>query len=336
MNIGIIGNWGHHVGVLEELESMSDLQVAGLTSSSQEEDICFLREKYPEAKVFAHHHEMLRKLALDLVIISTRLDKITSLAIDAANAGCHTICEKPLALKHGDLEMLWNTVMTRKTQCLIMLPNCKQPVLRAAKILVDSGRIGEVKLLNARKSYKCLNKPHAWIGRRDTYGGTLPWVGIHALDFIQIISGCGFSSVSAQHANVNHDLQPEREDIATMSLKLTNGSLATASIDYLRPQSAPSHGDDWLRIVGTRGSLEASMERNSLVVIDADGVQEITGFPAREAHYLPLLQMMPKPGESKPNAETRKGFALTHVALCGRDAADNDCVITNLRGPWDA
>lgn len=335
MKIGIIGNWGHHVCVLEETDLMPDARVVGLAPGIAGEDLSSLQEKYSEAGVYCDHEAMLAAVRPDVVLISTRLDRIAPLAIDTARAGFHCICEKPLALNLRTLRELWDAVVQNKTQCLAMLPNRAHPVLAAAKALVDAGRIGDVKLLNARKSYTCANQPGGWIGQRATYGGTLPWIGIHALDFIQSITGCGFRSVSALHANVAHSLQPDREDICTMSLRLANGAMATASIDYLRPASAPSHGDDWLRIVGTEGSLEAAMDRHRLTALDARGVEEITEFPAPAPYYTRLLRGLPAPGTSGPTPETRLGFALTHTALCARDAADQLTVVADLSGPWD-
>lgn len=335
MKIAIIGNWGHHVCVLEETDLMPEALVVGLAPGIPDENLASMETQYPEAETYDDHLTMLAAAQPDVVLISTRLDRIAPLAIDTARAGFHSICEKPLALDQAALLRLWDAVVASKTHCLAMLPNRTHPVLAAAKAMVDTGRIGNVKLLNARKSYKCANQPAGWIGQRETYGGTLPWIGIHALDFIQAITGCGFSSVSALHANVAHPLQPDREDICTMSLRLTNGAMATASIDYLRPQSAPTHGDDWLRIVGTEGSLEAAMERNCLTIFDADGVHEVTDFAAREPYYPRILRSLPKPGTSGQTPESRLGFALTHTALCARDAADQATVVPDLSGPWD-
>jgi predicted dehydrogenase len=335
MKIAIIGNWGHHVCVLEETDLMPEAQVVGLAPGIPEEDLSSLQTKYPKAETYAAHHSMFAAMQPDVVLISTRLDRIAPLAIDTARAGYHSICEKPLALDQATLRSLWDAVIENRTQCLAMLPSRTHPVLAAAKAMVNAGRIGDVKLLNARKSYKCANQPAGWIGQRATYGGTLPWIGIHALDFIQAITGCGFSSVSALHANVAHPLQPDREDICTMSLRLSNGAMATASIDYLRPQSAPSHGDDWLRIVGTEGSIEAAMERNCLTVFDATGVHEVTEFESRQPYFPPILQKLPRPGEGEPTIETRRSFALTHTALSARDAGDACRIITDLTGPWN-
>jgi hypothetical protein len=111
--------------------------------------------------------------------------------------------------------------------------------------------------------------------------------------------------------------------------------MATASIDYLRAPTAPTHGDDWLRIVGTEGNIEAAMERGYCTITDSEGVHEVTEFEAKKPYYPPILRNLPQPGQSGPTAETRLGFALTHTALCARDAADQGVFISDLSGPWD-
>ena len=40
-----------------------------------------------------------------------------------------------------------------------------------------------MRLIDARKSYK-LGKRPAYYHRRETYGGTIPWVGSHAIDWV--------------------------------------------------------------------------------------------------------------------------------------------------------
>jgi len=334
MKLAIIGNWGHHVCVLEETDAMPDVTVVGIAPGFDGEDLSSLQDKYSDATSYNDHNKMLADEQPDVVIISTRLDKISSLAVDAANAGCHSICEKPLALTHDSLQILWEAIVKNKTQCIAMLPNRNQPVLAAVKQAVESGRIGEVKLLNARKSYKCLNQETGWLGKRATYGGTIPWIGIHALDFINAVCPSPVSSVSAMHANVAHDMQPGREDICILNLKLANGAMASASIDYMRPQFANSHGDDWLRIVGSKGIIEAGMDRGQCTVIDSEGHNDIVNFDKQKPYYAPLIRSFPEAGSGTPAEETCRSFNLTHIGLCARDAADTNTIVKDLSGPW--
>jgi len=336
LKIGLIGNWGHHVHVLEETDAMGDASVVGIAPGFEGEDLSSLESRYGRtATRYADHLAMLSKEQPDWAIISTRLDRIAGLAMDAAGSGCHCICEKPLALNHGDLERLWSAVESSRTQCVAMLPNRNQPVLAAARLAVESGRIGRVKLLNARKSYKFSGNRTGWIAKRESYGGTLPWIGIHALDFIESVLPVPFAGLSAMHANVAHPQDPECEDICAMNLRFQNGALATVSVDYLRPPSAATHGDDWLRIVGTEGSIEAAMERSQCLIVDKDGHSEISSFPERQPYYPPLMRAFPRTELVGPADATRRSFYLTHIALCARDAADTGTIIDGLSPPWD-
>jgi predicted dehydrogenase len=335
MKIGVIGNWGHHGAVLDETDRMPEASAVGIAPGFDAEDLTSLETRYAgTATRYADHRTMLSEKRPDVVIISTRLDRIAGLAADAAHAGCHTICEKPLAVTHEDLARLWRAITSCRTQCIAMLPNRNQPVLAAARRAVESGRIGEVKLLNARKSYKFSGPRSGWIARRVSYGGTLPWIGIHALDFIDSIIPVPITSLSAMHGNVAHPEDPECEDVCTMNLRLEGGALATVSVDYLRPGSANSHGDDWLRIVGTEGSIEAAMERNQCTVIDRDGHGEIADFSERLPYYAPIIRGFPAPGSAGPAEATARSFYLTHVALRARDAADTGTIVSDLTPPW--
>jgi predicted dehydrogenase len=158
----------------------------------------------------------------------------------------------------------------------------------------------------------------------------LPWIGIHALDFIESVLPVPFASLSAMHANAAHPEDPECEDICTLNLRLENGALATVSVDYLRPKAAATHGDDWLRIVGTEGSVEAAMERSRCTIVDADGHREIVDFGERHPYYPPLIRGFPKAGSAGPGEATKRSFYLTHVALRARDAADTGTIVDDL------
>ncbi|WDE97275.1 Gfo/Idh/MocA family oxidoreductase [Lentisphaera profundi] len=335
MKLAIIGNWGHHVHVLQETDEMKDLEVVAIAPGFEGEDLSTMTSQYSKARVYDDHLKMLEQEKPDVVTISTRLDRITQLAIDASKANCHSICEKPLALEHNDLLQLWETIIKNRTQCIAMLPNRNHPVLAFAKQQIEAGRIGDVSLLNARKSYKFGHSRDEWLCKRSSYGGTIPWIGIHALDFINSVSDSPCSSLSAMHANLAHPQFPEIEDSCTLSIKFKNGTLATASVDYLRPLSADGHGDDWIRIVGTSGIIEASMDRGECTIIDSSGHSKITSFDDKSPYYPPLMRTFPKSGTGEITAETRRSFHLSHLGLSARDAADTEEKMIIDKAPWD-
>jgi hypothetical protein len=74
-------------------------------------------------------------------------------------------------------------------------------------------------------------------------------VGIHAVDWVYAFSGKRFLSVDAQCFG-----NPEMAALCRYSME--DGVMASVNLDYYRPASAPTHGDDRIRCAGTAGVLE--------------------------------------------------------------------------------
>jgi predicted dehydrogenase len=318
----VIGAWGHLGVPLDALSRTPDAQAIALAPGSPEDDMAALQRTRPHlapARIYSTSDELLAEAEPDLVIISTRLDRITPVARQVAKARCHMICEKPLAIDLTSLEALQRSVTDAGIQCVPMLHNRTDPMLAAAMAIIQQGRIGDVALINARKSYKWGTRPD-WFGARQSYGGTIPWIGIHALDFIDALSAAAWESVYAAHANIAHAERPDCEDACTLIVRFTDGASATASIDFLRPASAPSHGDDWVRVVGSEGVLEVNMARREGQLIDRSGVHIIeplhVGGPYDDL-FAALLGRRPH-----DLSATQRGFYLTRAALLARESAD--------------
>ena len=338
LKIATIGAWGHLGRVLGEIDQAPQFRVCAMAKALPDEDP---RESYgrnhacaADAAHFDDHRHMLHAIDPDVVIISTRPDRIVPLAIEAAEQGRHLICEKPLALDHVTLKKLWDTCFARGVQCVAILNNHVHPVIAAAREAVRTGRIGTVAIVNARKSYKWANRP-SWFGRRENYGGTIPWIGIHALDFIYSITDQTFTSVAAMHSNVAHASHPQCEDNAALALRLSGGGHATASLDLLRPAAAETHGDDWFRVVGSRGMIEGNMMRKTCTLItDQQPAHDLPLGPLNPT-FTPLLREIDEEIVSpEPSHEMRRAFMLTHVALVARDAADRGAVLPIHPEAW--
>ena len=377
-SIALIGANGHHDAVLDELLEDGGFSFVGLAPATPEDnlDAVLRRQRVlcPESKstdrqtdrltdrltdrptwapaprVFATPEELLDATHPDIAIVSARFDRLPYLSALAARHGCHVISEKPLALDLPALDMLWKAVSDAGVQCATMLSNREQPVLAAALASIRRGDIGRVVLLNARKSYRWGTRPE-WYGDRSLYGGTIPWIGIHALDFIQAAAEASpeqetanykprtakprFASVSARHVNLGHPDRPGCEDVCLLDATLEGGVLASATLDYFRPACAPTHGDDWIRIVGTEGILEAAMERGTCTLL-APGSDSapLPLAPRAPTHAAWLRSLPPRGTRSAPDAVTRRGFLLTQAALVAREAADTNRVLDIPDAPW--
>lgn len=326
----MIGAWGHGSGVFSALNQIPDeFKIVGFAKVLPEDnprELCERLKISDDAPVYENAGHLLADARPQVVIVSTRLDQIAPAAIAGAKAGCHLICEKPLALCHEDLDALDDAVKAANVQCLAILGNCAHPVLQAARRAVQDGLIGDIILCNARKSYKFGTDRPVWFGRRDFYGGTIPWVGMHALDFIESTTSLRFTAVAAMQGNISHPKYPDCEDHCALILRLSNGGHATLSLDFLRPNGAPGHGDDWLRVVGSRGIIEAGLARNTCALITEKQPPVELPLPGPVNFFADLVRKLRDNPESLAEATT-SALHLTRVCLCARDSADRQQVI---------
>lgn len=321
-----IGGFGHSVFVFDDMTGMAEAGLVGLAPAFPGEDISFFtaHDLCTGVPQYADYATMLKELQPDVAVISTRLDVIPEVIIAAANAGCHIIAEKPLALDVDTLRRVHEAVVKNGVKLTAMLSMRSEPQFVAAKQVYDSGIIGEAVLVNGRKSYKWGNRAE-WMGEQAKYGGTIGWVGIHTIDFINFITGLGFRSVAAMKGNFLHPERPACEDNCCLILELSNGGHATASVDLCRPQSAATHGDDWIRIVGTKGVLEArGSDLTCTVMVDSAQPVQVE-LPEKTKIFREFLLAVAGDDSIKiPQAES---FMLTHVCLCAQAAAETGEVV---------
>jgi len=327
MKIVSIGGYGHSVFVFDEILQTDEAKLAAYAPAYAGEDTSIVTSHKiynDNILYYDNYKEMLDNEKPDAVIISTRLDKIAEVAIYAANCGCHLICEKPLAINYNDLENLHETVRKNNTKIMAMLTMRAEPPFIKAREIYQNGKIGEAVLINARKSYKWGSRPE-WFGDKSKYGGTIGWIGIHALDFINFITELDFVSVTAMKSNFSHFERKDCEDNVAMILELSNGGHATVSVDFFRPKSAETHGDDWIRIVGTKGVLEASTAKNNCVIITDEETKTIIPENVENKIFKNFFNSLIR--KIEPEISMEIPFMLTNATLKAQEATGKQLLI---------
>jgi len=321
-----IGGFGHSVFVFDDMTGMEEAKIVALAPAFEGEDISFFtgHDLCKGVKEYPDYGKMIEEVKPDVAVISTRLDIIPQVIIDAANAGCHIIAEKPLALDKDNLEKVRKAIKDNNVRLTAMLSMRSEPEFIAAKNVYESGVIGEAVLVNGRKSYKYGKRPD-WFGDKDKYGGTIGWVGIHAFDFINFVTGLGFGKTAAMQGNFSHPERPACEDNCAIIAELSNGGNCTVSVDLFRPQSAGTHGDDWIRVVGTKGVIEARGSDNTCTVIIDGEKPEPVELPAKSKMFKDFLLSLC--GDENAPTYQEESFMLTDVCLRADDSAQNSTVV---------
>lgn len=303
MKICFIGLCGHSMQAYDTIKKHQDIEVCGVAPGSKEEELHPWFDR-PVSR-FDDYRVMLEETRPDMAVVSPIFGLTGQVVLDCAARGVDVLCEKPVANSLEELERIRGAVKTSGIRFCAMHYLRFRPSFYGAAALVRSGAIGEVKMLTAQKSYKFGVRP-SWYNDRSLYCGTIPWVGIHAIDWIAAFSGKRYRRVKALHVG-----KPERT--ALCQYELEDGVIAAVNIDFYRPQDAPTHDDDRIRCVGSEGVLEVRNDRVTL--IDRQGERSLSFSEAPDLTEEFLCGRQPiSPDEI---------FFLTKVALLSRESADS-------------
>jgi len=324
VRVGLIGRDGHDEILLGSIPQLSNVHWVAYAKGWPDEDSAWV-EKHPassgKTRVYNNYQEMLEKEPLELVGVCLPFYRNAEASIAAASKGIHVLSEKPAATTLSDLARLKQAIRQSRVHYSMMLDMRTEPILQAARQAVQEGAVGEVILISSQKSYKYgLERP--WFYKeRKTYGGTIPWIGIHALDSMQWVSGQRYTAVAAYEGNKAHPQSPGCEDHAGLLLRLANGGTATCHLDFLRPEVAPTHGDDRFRIAGSEGVLEVWGNENRASLISPKGRSGDLPLPQAIDLFSAFIAQLR--GESQPLVSSAEAFDITRTCLKAREAADS-------------
>lgn len=257
VRLGILDVEGHLGEIVQPLGVLPDVEVAAI-AHPDEQVAARLRQnpRLAQARHYADWRRMLDAESLDVVGVCTPNGPRAEVILACLDHNVHVIAEKPIALSRQALDGIRKRLQEKGLKLSTLLPMRFSPPYLALKKIVNSGAIGEVINISSQKSYKAGNRP-AWMRKQQTYGGTIPWIGIHMIDLMRFTSGREFTEVFSYRAQIQApEGIGEMENTTGSLFQLDNRGIATLHMDYCRPESAPTHGDDRLRLAGTRGVAE--------------------------------------------------------------------------------
>ncbi|MBR6743842.1 MAG: Gfo/Idh/MocA family oxidoreductase, partial [Clostridia bacterium] len=273
-------------------------------------------------RVYETVEEMLEREKPDVAVINTVMSENGRYAELALRRGISVFCEKPVATTLAGLDRLERVYAEakRKYPSLVfcgMFGIDYLPHFETAYRFVKAGGVGEIMLVYAQKSYRMGNR-EKFYSDREKYGGTIPWVAIHGIEWITRIAGLKPITATALGNTAYNGGNGTMEASTMCMFECEKGKMASVSADVMRPATAPTHDDDRLRIVGSEGVLEVCDGR--VTVIDNEGKRELNIVQSeRELFEEMILEMR---GGEKCRVSAEDSFFATRVALTARESQD--------------
>lgn len=320
LRVAIIGLEGHISEILGPLDRLPDLELAAVQDGDPALVHQVLGSKHAaHAKSYANWRDLLDKEKLDIVGICGANAERAEIIVECAKRKLNIVAEKPLAITAADLDRVKKAVADNDIRLTMLIEMRFGTPYRALKQIVESGEIGEVVQIGAQKSYKLGERPD-WMRHRSTFGGTIPYIGIHLVDLMRWTSGRELVDVVSFQGRVGHPELQEMEVVTASVFRLDNGGVAAMRMDYLRPKTAPTWGDDRLRLAGTRGVAEFQEASGLTLVTDGQPLRQITALPPAGSLFIDFLNATYAGGPS--GLSLKDVYRVNEIVLAARDSAD--------------
>jgi predicted dehydrogenase len=240
---------------------------------------------------------------IDVVDICTSNVSHTEIALAAARAGKHILCEKPLALDVEDAGTMLTVARKFNVKNMVVFNYRRVPAIAFAKQIIDSGQLGQIRHFRGTylQDWICDPKfPMNWRLRKNTAGsGSHGDLNAHVIDTARFLVGDITETVGLQEtfiaerpreaqaigltAAAGKGTEKVTVDDATAFLakfargaRVAPGAYATVEATRL----APGHKNfNYWEINGTEGSLRFCFERmNELEYCNRNDPADKPGF----------------------------------------------------------
>jgi len=315
MRIGFIGGWGHHY--------FSQIKEAQVAYAGDGHDNLRTRQRCEKVggQWFDDAADMISQFKPDVINVGAVYGYNGDFAALALEHDIPVLCEKPIAATWNQYHRIHALCEEKPDRRIIVteFPFRCEPAFVTARNAVRDGIIGKVVLATGQKSYRFGDNRPAWYASRKDYGGTIMLVAGHAIDFIRFVTDMPFTRVSGQTANISRPDYDAMEETTVTLLTLANGAPAVVHADYNRPAKATSHGDDRLRVAGSKGILEVRDQR-CILITDEHEPRDITDTVSPLPQYQQMLAALQ--GQSTDPYSTAISLEMARILLHARDAAD--------------
>ena len=144
----------------------------------------------PSCKPYTSTEEMLKKESLDIVSIATPNKLHRPLALAAFDAGCHVLCEKPMAMNAQEAREMLKAAEQAKRRLMINFSFRFNAHSQAMKREAESGALGDVYFARTIWLRRSGMPGRSWFGQKAlSGGGPLIDLGVHRLDLALWLMG---------------------------------------------------------------------------------------------------------------------------------------------------
>jgi predicted dehydrogenase len=240
--------------------------------------------------------------------------------LDAAAAGKHIICEKPMCISLAEADAIAAAVKASGVTYMSAHNQLFTPAVVEAKRMIDAGELGKILFIRSQDCFIAgqVKREH-WGWRADLKtqgGGELIDTGYHPAYRLLHLAG---SPVAAVRGTMARFKQPiDGEDTASVSVRFANGIIGEIFTSWAMNTPWGTHQ---IHVVGEKGQLFGS--ENTLYFLPMHysepakrTFREVDTFEAELSHFADVLQ-----SGARPIHGVEEGRAVLELILKAAESA---------------
>ena len=255
VKIGIVGSRFQADCIAASVKAMpEEMEVVAVASPSKGNAEAFAR-RHGIPAFYSDYREMLRDPAIEMISITVPNRLHARITIDAAAAGKHVVCEKPLCVTLEEADAMIDACAKAGVLLMYAEELFFAPKYVKAKQMADEGAFGRVHLVKQGEKHSGPHSDWFW-DVEQSGGGALMDLGCHGIAFCWWFLGKQkVKSVYAQLSTQVNAARTQGDDEAITIIEFENGALGMVENSWNRPGGM----DDSIEVFGDKGQTYADM-----------------------------------------------------------------------------
>ena len=229
---GIVSAGNHPNNVMAPAINASEGASLAAIYARDQDRVNDFAQRHEVSSGYISFQDFLKDPNVDIVYIASPNSLHCDQVVQAARAGKHILCEKPMALTIKDCETMMETCAKKNLKLGVAFQARQHPGNIKVRELVQNGELGTLALAHCQWGYGepgMVTPPvrtglREWWESSDIVGaGTFMANGVHAVDQLRYVIGSEVCEVSAM-TDANADTN-QLEHLATLLLRFNNGTI---------------------------------------------------------------------------------------------------------------
>ncbi|HEY3319030.1 MAG TPA: Gfo/Idh/MocA family oxidoreductase [Planctomycetota bacterium] len=189
LRVAMIGAGGIAGTHTENLQKFQDAEVVGACDVS-EQNLKKFSEKFNVRALFSDWKTLLKETQPDAVSVCTPNGMHWQPTVDALNAGCHVLVEKPMALNAAEGQKMLDAAKKNKKHLVIAFQHRFDSRTQMIKRAVDEGKFGKILFVRVQALRRRGIPNWGVFGRKELQGGgPMIDIGVHVLEMAHYAIG---------------------------------------------------------------------------------------------------------------------------------------------------